>query len=71
MFGDVSPLEVIMSLGPLWTFAPGHQDAHELFHVVLSALQTESQPTNRVNIKRLATFIFNFSKMLVQILKLC
>ncbi|XP_033209108.1 ubiquitin carboxyl-terminal hydrolase 30 homolog isoform X2 [Belonocnema kinseyi] len=47
MFGDVSPVEVIMSLGPLWTFASGHQDAHELFHVVLSALQTESQPTNR------------------------
>ena len=49
MFGDVSPIEVIMSLGPLWSFAPGHQDAHELFHVILSALQVESQSMNRVN----------------------
>lgn len=47
MFGDVSPIEVIMSLGPLWCFTPGHQDSHELFHVILSALQAESQPTNR------------------------
>ncbi|XP_015597416.1 ubiquitin carboxyl-terminal hydrolase 30 homolog [Cephus cinctus] len=47
LYGDVTPVEIITSLGPLWSFAPGHQDAHELFHVVLSALQAESQPVNR------------------------
>ncbi|KAJ8681394.1 hypothetical protein QAD02_017181 [Eretmocerus hayati] len=43
LYGCVNPVDVITSLGPLWNFAPGHQDAHELFHVVLSALQAELQ----------------------------
>ncbi|CAB0034584.1 unnamed protein product [Trichogramma brassicae] len=43
LYGAVQPVQVIKSLGPLWNFAPGHQDAHELFHVFLSALQTELQ----------------------------
>ncbi|XP_012255280.2 ubiquitin carboxyl-terminal hydrolase 30 [Athalia rosae] len=47
IYGDVTPIEIITSLGPLWIFTPGHQDAHELFHVVLSALQAEMQPVNR------------------------
>ncbi|XP_076671846.1 ubiquitin specific protease 30 [Andrena cerasifolii] len=47
LYGDVTPIKVISSLGNLWNFAPGHQDVHELFHVVLSALQTEIQPVNR------------------------
>ncbi|OXU25501.1 hypothetical protein TSAR_000311 [Trichomalopsis sarcophagae] len=47
MFGSVRPVEVITSLGPLWNFAPGHQDAHELFHVFLSALQAELQTACR------------------------
>ncbi|XP_011493868.1 PREDICTED: ubiquitin carboxyl-terminal hydrolase 30 [Ceratosolen solmsi marchali] len=46
-FGSVRPIEVITSLGPLWNFAPGHQDAHELFHVFLSALQAELQTSCR------------------------
>ena len=58
-------MEVIMSLGPLWTFAPGHQDAHELFHVILSAIQSESHSTNRVNSKQLIISLqltsYNFS----------
>lgn len=48
LYGDVTPIEIISSLGNLWSFAPGHQDAHELFHVVLNALQAEIQPLNRV-----------------------
>lgn len=48
LFGNVRPVEVITSLGPLWNFAPGHQDAHELFHVFLSALQAELQIAGRV-----------------------
>ncbi|KAG7208901.1 hypothetical protein KM043_015082 [Ampulex compressa] len=47
LYGDVTPFEIISSLGPLWNFGPGHQDAHELLHVVLSALQAEIQPVNR------------------------
>ncbi|XP_046619559.1 ubiquitin carboxyl-terminal hydrolase 30 homolog isoform X1 [Neodiprion virginianus] len=47
IYGDVTPIEIITSLGPLWIFTPGHQDAHELFHVVLGALQAEMQPLNR------------------------
>ncbi|XP_043250186.1 ubiquitin carboxyl-terminal hydrolase 30 homolog isoform X2 [Colletes gigas] len=47
LYGDVTPIEIISSLGNLWNFAPGHQDAHELFHVVLNALQAEIQPVNR------------------------
>ncbi|XP_058802775.1 ubiquitin carboxyl-terminal hydrolase 30 [Phymastichus coffea] len=47
LFGSVRPVEVITSLGPLWNFAPGHQDAHELFHVFLSALQAELQTAGR------------------------
>lgn len=49
MYDDVAPIEVITSLGPLWNFDPGHQDAHELFHVILSALQNEIQTPNRVS----------------------
>lgn len=48
MYGDVTPIEIISSVGSLWNFGPGHQDAHELFHVVLSALDAEIQPANRV-----------------------
>lgn len=44
----MTPIEIISSLGNLWKFAPGHQDAHELFHIVLSALQAEIQPGSRV-----------------------
>ncbi|KZC04513.1 PREDICTED: ubiquitin carboxyl-terminal hydrolase 30 homolog [Dufourea novaeangliae] len=47
LYGDVTPIEIISSLGNLWSFAPGYQDAHELFHVVLNALQAEIQPVNR------------------------
>ncbi|XP_023245646.1 ubiquitin carboxyl-terminal hydrolase 30 [Copidosoma floridanum] len=47
VFDDVRPVEIITSLGPLWNFAPGHQDAHELFHVFLSALQAELQTSCR------------------------
>ncbi|XP_029044695.1 ubiquitin carboxyl-terminal hydrolase 30 homolog [Osmia bicornis bicornis] len=47
LYGDVTPIEIISSLGNLWKFAPGHQDAHELFHIVLSALQAEIQPGSR------------------------
>lgn len=48
LYGDVTPIEIISSLGSQWKFAPGHQDVHELFHVVLSALQAEIQHENRV-----------------------
>lgn len=48
LYGNVTPVEVISSIGSLWNFGPGHQDAHELFHVVLSALDAEMQPVNRV-----------------------
>ncbi|XP_034952468.1 ubiquitin carboxyl-terminal hydrolase 30 homolog [Chelonus insularis] len=47
LYDDVAPIEVITSLGSLWNFDPGHQDAHELFHVILSALQNEIQTPNR------------------------
>ncbi|XP_076765839.1 ubiquitin specific protease 30 [Xylocopa sonorina] len=47
IYGDVTPVEIISSLGTQWKFAPGHQDVHELFHVVLSALQAEIQSVNR------------------------
>lgn len=49
LYGNVTPVEVISSIGSLWNFGPGHQDAHELFHVVLSALDAEMQPVNRVS----------------------
>lgn len=48
LYGDVTPVEIISSIGSLWNFGPGHQDVHELFHVVLSALDAEMQPANRV-----------------------
>ncbi|CAK9820344.1 Ubiquitin carboxyl-terminal hydrolase 30 homolog [Anthophora plagiata] len=47
LYGDVTPIEIISSLGSQWRFTPGHQDVHELFHIVLSALQAEIQPRNR------------------------
>ncbi|OAD59370.1 Ubiquitin carboxyl-terminal hydrolase 30 [Eufriesea mexicana] len=47
VYGDVTPVEIISLLGNQWKFASDHQDVHELFHVVLSALQTEIQPGNR------------------------
>lgn len=31
LFGDVTPVDLMYSLGPLWSFTPGHQDAHELY----------------------------------------
>ncbi|XP_012349798.1 ubiquitin carboxyl-terminal hydrolase 30 homolog [Apis florea] len=31
LYGDVTPIEIISSLGNQWKFAPGHQDVHELF----------------------------------------
>lgn len=48
LYGNVTPVEIISSVGSLWNFGPGHQDAHELFHVVLSALDAEMQPAKRV-----------------------
>lgn len=48
LYGNVTPVEVISSIGSLWNFGPGQQDAHELFHVVLSALETEIQSINKV-----------------------
>ncbi|EZA53986.1 hypothetical protein DMN91_000307 [Ooceraea biroi] len=47
LYGNVTPIEIISSIGSLWNFGPGHQDAHELFHVILSALDAEIQPINR------------------------
>ncbi|KAF7378848.1 ubiquitin carboxyl-terminal hydrolase 30 isoform X2 [Vespula maculifrons] len=47
LYGDVTPIEIISSLGSQWSFAPGYQDAHELFHILLNALQAEIQPINR------------------------
>ncbi|XP_067213332.1 ubiquitin carboxyl-terminal hydrolase 30 homolog [Linepithema humile] len=47
LYGNVTPLEIISSIGSLWNFGPGHQDAHELFHVVLSALDAEMQPVKK------------------------
>lgn len=47
LYGDVTPIEIISSLGSLWSFAPGYQDAHELFHILLNALQAEIPPVNR------------------------
>ncbi|XP_072746825.1 ubiquitin carboxyl-terminal hydrolase 30 homolog [Anoplolepis gracilipes] len=47
LYGDVTPVEIISSVGSLWNFGPGHQDAHELFHVVLSALDAEMQSANK------------------------
>ncbi|KAG5337927.1 UBP30 hydrolase, partial [Acromyrmex charruanus] len=47
LYGNVTPVEIISSVGSLWNFGPGYQDAHELFHVVLSALDAEMQPANR------------------------
>ncbi|XP_043282295.1 ubiquitin carboxyl-terminal hydrolase 30 homolog [Venturia canescens] len=43
LYGDIAPIEMITSLGESWRFGPGHQDAHELFHVILSALRSESR----------------------------
>ena len=57
VFGSVRPVEVITSLGPLWNFAPGHQDAHELFHVFLSALQAELQTSCRVSMPIVNLFV--------------
>lgn len=42
-YNDIAPIEIITSLGKLWSFDPGHQDAHELFHVILTALQNETE----------------------------
>lgn len=47
-YGNVTPTEIISSLGTSWNFGPGHQDAHELFHVILNALEDEVQPVNKV-----------------------
>ncbi|XP_063983317.1 ubiquitin carboxyl-terminal hydrolase 30 homolog [Diachasmimorpha longicaudata] len=47
LYGDVAPIEVITSLGALWSFDPGYQDAHDLFHVMLMALQNEAQTPTR------------------------
>ncbi|XP_011312033.1 ubiquitin carboxyl-terminal hydrolase 30 homolog [Fopius arisanus] len=47
LYGNVTPIEVITSLGPLWSFEPGYQDAHDLFHVMLMALQNETQTPTR------------------------
>ncbi|XP_012272475.1 ubiquitin carboxyl-terminal hydrolase 30 homolog [Orussus abietinus] len=47
LYGDVSPLEIISALGPVWSFTPGEQDAHELFHMVLGVLQAEAQPSRK------------------------
>lgn len=44
----MTPIEIISSLGNQWKFAPGHQDVHELFHIVLNALQAEIQSGSRV-----------------------
>lgn len=49
LYGDVAPVEVITSLGPLWNFDPGYQDAHDLFHVMLLALHNEAQTPTRVS----------------------
>ncbi|XP_032683880.1 ubiquitin carboxyl-terminal hydrolase 30 homolog isoform X2 [Odontomachus brunneus] len=46
-YGNVTPTEIISSLGKSWNFGPGHQDAHELFHVILNALEDEMQPVNK------------------------
>ncbi|XP_011148203.1 ubiquitin carboxyl-terminal hydrolase 30 homolog isoform X2 [Harpegnathos saltator] len=46
-YGNVTPTEIISSLGTSWNFGPGHQDAHELFHVIFNALEDEVQPVNR------------------------
>ncbi|XP_014485442.1 PREDICTED: ubiquitin carboxyl-terminal hydrolase 30 homolog isoform X2 [Dinoponera quadriceps] len=46
-YGNVTPTEIISSLGTSWNFGPGHQDAHELFHIILNALEDEIQPDNR------------------------
>lgn len=48
LYGNVTPVEIISSIGSLWNFGPGHQDTHELFHVILNALESEIQPANRV-----------------------
>lgn len=48
LYGNVTPVEIISSIGSLWNFGPGHQDTHELFHVILNALESEMQPVNRV-----------------------
>lgn len=69
-------MEIITALGPLWKFTHGHQDAHELLHIMLSALQVEAQPISRVNITKttyksiirkivLIVYIFNFSDRLL------
>lgn len=50
LYGDIAPIEMIASLGSLWNFDPGHQDAHELFHVILTALQNETETPTRVNL---------------------
>ena len=59
LYGDIVPIEVITSLGASWHFGPGHQDAHELLHVILSALQTENQIGSiRVNLFPIIIIIF-------------
>ncbi|XP_014605233.1 PREDICTED: ubiquitin carboxyl-terminal hydrolase 30 homolog isoform X1 [Polistes canadensis] len=47
LYGDVTTIEIITALGSQWSFAPGYQDAHELFHILLNALQAEIQTINR------------------------
>lgn len=49
-YGNVTPTEIISSLGTSWNFGPGHQDAHELFHIILNALEDEVQPPNKVTL---------------------
>lgn len=53
----MTPHEVISSIGSLWNFGPGHQDAHELFHVVLSALDAEMQPAKVYDIRKISTLM--------------
>jgi len=48
LYGDVTPTEIISSLGSAWNFGPGYQDTHELFHIILSVLDSEMQPECRV-----------------------
>lgn len=57
LYGNVTPLEIISSIGSLWNFGPGHQDAHELFHVVLSALDAEMQPAKVCVLENILTYI--------------
>jgi ubiquitin carboxyl-terminal hydrolase 30 len=45
-----TPSELIRSLhGQGWVISPGEQDAHELFHVIVTTLEEETQqPLSKV-----------------------